>query len=111
MSDAEYDEVFIGEIELLHFENDREALARQSVRFDEPKLLEMSPLSIKNFLIMNKFDLSHEGAVIIKSFDFMSSWEDYYLELSDWLGNGQIPNDEPSHPDKTCYPTVYLRCF
>lgn len=109
MENTEYDEEFIGEIELLHFENSREALSRQSVRFDEPKLLEMSPVLIKNLLIQNKFDLSHEGAVIIKSFDFMSSWEDYYLELSEWLGNGQISTDEPFHPSVTCYPTSYLR--
>ena len=109
MDTKEYDEAFIGEVEILHFENSREALSRQSVKFDEPKFLEMSPIIIKKFLIDNKFDLSLDAAVIIKSFDWSNSWDDYFMELSDWLGNGQIPKDEPIHPDVTCYPTSYLR--
>lgn len=108
---ADYDEVFVGEVEILHFENSREALPRQAIRFDEPKHLAMSPECIKEFLISNKFDLSVEGAVIIKSFDFIGTWEDYFIELSDWLGNGQIPNDEPTHPDVVCYQTMYLRAL
>jgi hypothetical protein len=109
MDTTEYEEAFVGEVELLHFENSREALAKQSARFDEPQLLEMSPKEIKNFLLEWKFDLSQEGAVVIKSFDHMSSWESYYFELSYWLSEGQISNEEPIHPDVICYPTSYLR--
>lgn len=109
MPDEEYDEVFVGEVEIFHFENSRDALAKQAIRFDEPQRLEMSPASIKRFLVQKKFDLSVEGAVLVRSFSFMSSWEDYFIELSDWLGNGQIPNDEPSQPDVVCYQTSYLR--
>lgn len=111
MNETEYDEVFVGEVEIFHFENSREALAKQSIRFDEPKLLEMSPILIKEFLLSNKFDLSIEGAVLIKSFDYMSHWNDYFCEMADWLNEGQIPDDEPKHPDVVCYQTTYLRAL
>lgn len=105
----EYEEGFIGEVEIFHFENSRGALCKQARRYDEPKLLELSPEAITEFLYREGFDLSVEGAVLVKSFDWMGSWEDYYQELTDWINEGQIPEGEPRHPDEICYQTSFLR--
>lgn len=107
--EGEYEEGFIGEIEIFHFENSRGALCRQGRRYGDPKLLELSPEAIAEFLIAEGFDLSVEGAVLIKTFDWMGSWEDFYQELADWINEGQIPEDEPRHPDTICYQTGFLR--